>query len=70
MHFKVTISNYLPLDRMFFKVLKFFAYISRLERLQNNTNSLISSTHNKTEIFTMISMWTNPIVRYEGAFLA
>jgi len=29
---------------------------------QNNANSLISSTHDKTETFTMIRVWTNPIV--------
>ena len=70
---KVSTSDYLLPDSTFFTVLKYPTYITRLKKItkQHKTYLYFISAHDKTKIFIMISMWTNPIVIFStiGAWM-
>ena len=54
--FKVSTSDYLPLNSIFSKTLKYSTYITRLEKLQNNTkltaSDILSEKHPRGKFAT------------------
>jgi len=44
-HSKVIISNYLPLESTFFTVLKYFTYITRLEKITKQHKAHLCVVH-------------------------
>ena len=63
MPFKVSTNDYLPPNSTFFKSFKvFYIHYKACKDYKTTQNLLIHNAHNKTTIFMMISMWTNPTV--------